>query len=59
MARKRHSDEYCLEILRQVEMDLAGEADVAKACRSMESAMRPTTLGARRSAAWQDLGYRS
>jgi hypothetical protein len=27
MARKRHSDEYCLEILRQVEMDLAGEAD--------------------------------
>ena len=34
MARKRHSDENCLEILRQVELDLAGGADVAKACRS-------------------------
>ena len=34
MARKRHSDEDCLKILRQVELDLAGGADVAKACRS-------------------------
>jgi putative transposase len=33
MARKRHSDEDCLKILRQVELDLAGGADVAKACR--------------------------
>ena len=34
MARKRHSDEDCLKILRQVELDLSGGADVAKACRS-------------------------
>ncbi|MBM3588723.1 MAG: transposase [Alphaproteobacteria bacterium] len=31
MARKRYSDEDCLKILRQVELDLAGGADVAKA----------------------------
>ncbi len=34
MPRKRHSDEDCQIILRQVELDLAGGADVAKACRS-------------------------
>lgn len=34
MARKRHSDEGCLKILRRVELDLADGADVAKACRS-------------------------
>jgi hypothetical protein len=34
MTRKRHSDEDCLKILRQVELDLTGGADVAKACRS-------------------------
>ena len=34
MARKRHSDEDCLRILRQVELDLAGGADVTKACRT-------------------------
>ncbi len=33
MARKRYSDEDCLRILRHVELDLAGGADVAKACR--------------------------
>jgi putative transposase len=34
IARKRHSDEDCLKILRQVELDLAGGADVAKAGQS-------------------------
>ena len=34
MARKRHSDEDCLRILRQVDVELAGGADVATACRS-------------------------
>jgi putative transposase len=34
MARKRHSDEDCLRILRQVEVDLSAGADVATACRS-------------------------
>ena len=34
MARKRHTDEDCLRILRQVELDLAGGADVAKPCRT-------------------------
>ena len=34
MARKRHSDEDCLKILRQVELGLAGGADVGQACRS-------------------------
>ena len=33
MARKRYSDEECLKILRQVEVDLAAGADVATACR--------------------------
>ena len=30
MARKRYSDEDCLKIFRQAELDLAGGADVAK-----------------------------
>ena len=34
MARKRHSDEDCLMILRQVEIALSSGADVATACRS-------------------------
>ena len=34
MARKRHSEEDCLKILPQVELDLTGGADVAKAGRS-------------------------
>ena len=34
MARKHYSDEDCLKILRQVELDLAGGADVAKARRT-------------------------
>ena len=34
MARKRHSDEDCLRILQQVELDLAGGADVAKGRRT-------------------------
>ena len=34
MARKRYSDEDCLKILRQVELDLAAGADVAKAGRT-------------------------
>lgn len=34
MAQKRHSDEDRLTILRQVELDLAGGADVVKAYRS-------------------------
>jgi putative transposase len=34
MARKRYADEDCLAILRQVELDLATGADVAKACQT-------------------------
>ena len=34
MARKRHSDEDILKLLREIEMHLAGGADVATACRS-------------------------
>ena len=34
MARKRHSDEDCLRLLREVEVHLAGGADVGTACRS-------------------------
>lgn len=34
MARKRYSDEDCLRILRQVEIELAAGTDVASACRS-------------------------
>ena len=34
MARKRYSDEECLRILRQVEVELSAGADVTTACRS-------------------------
>ena len=34
MARKRHSDEDILKLLREIELHLAGGADVATACRS-------------------------
>jgi hypothetical protein len=33
-ALKQHSDDYCLKFLRQVELDRAGWANVAKPCRS-------------------------
>jgi putative transposase len=33
MARKRYSDEECLGILRQVEVELAAGTDVTTACR--------------------------
>ena len=32
MARKRYSDEDCLKIFRQVELDLSAGGDVAQAC---------------------------
>jgi hypothetical protein len=34
MARKGYSDEDCLKILQQVEVELSAGADVATACRS-------------------------
>jgi len=34
MARKRHSDEDILKLLREIELRLAGGADVATACRA-------------------------
>jgi putative transposase len=34
MVRKRHSDEYILKLLREIELRLAGGADVATACRA-------------------------
>ena len=34
MARKRYSDEDCLRLLRQVEVELAAGQDVVSACRS-------------------------
>ena len=34
MARKRYSDEDCLKVLREVELQLAAGSDVAAACRS-------------------------
>lgn len=34
MARKRHSDEDVLKILREIEVRLAGGADVSTACRT-------------------------
>ena len=34
MARKRYSDEDILKLLREIELHLAGGADVATACRS-------------------------
>ena len=34
MARRRHSDEDILKVLREIELRLAGGGDVATACRS-------------------------
>ena len=34
MARKRYSDEDCLRLLREIELQLAAGSDVATACRS-------------------------
>ena len=34
MARKRHSDEDCLRLLREIEVHLAGGSDVGTACRT-------------------------
>ena len=35
MARKRHSDEDILKLLREIELNLASGHDVATACRSV------------------------
>jgi hypothetical protein len=35
MARKRHSDEDILKLLREIELALASGHDVATACRSV------------------------
>lgn len=35
MARKRHSDEDCLKLLREIELQLASGTDVVGACRSV------------------------
>ena len=35
MARERHRDEDCLRLLREIEVHLAGGADVGTACRSV------------------------
>ena len=34
MARKRHSDEDCLKLLREIELQLAAGSDVSSACRA-------------------------
>lgn len=34
MARKRYSDEDCLKLLREIELQLAAGSDVGTACRS-------------------------
>ena len=34
MARKRYSDEDCLRLLREIELQLAAGSDVPSACRS-------------------------
>ncbi len=34
MARKRHLDEDCLKLLREIELKLAGGSDVSAACRA-------------------------
>ncbi len=35
MARKRHSDDDILKLLREIELKLSGGSDVASACRSV------------------------
>ena len=35
MARKRHSDEDILKLLREIELQLASGSDVASACRAV------------------------
>ena len=35
MARKRYSDEDCLKLLREIEVQLASGSDVPSACRAV------------------------
>ncbi len=35
MTRKRHSDEDCLRLLREIEVHLSGGSDVGAACRAV------------------------
>ena len=35
MARKRHSDEDCLRLLREIEVHFAGGSDVGAVCRAV------------------------
>ena len=35
MARKRHSDEDCMKLLREIEVQQASDLDVATACRAL------------------------
>ena len=35
MARKRHSDDYILKLLREIEVKLSAGSDVASACRGV------------------------
>jgi hypothetical protein len=54
MARKRHSDEDILKLLRELEVRLASGSDVSTACRAAGiSDATYSTPGARSSAAWR------
>ena len=35
MARKRHSDDYILKLLREIEVQVSAGSDVASACRGV------------------------
>ncbi len=47
MARKRHSDEEALKVLREIEVHLHDGSDVVSACRKAGISDKTITIGAR------------
>jgi len=54
MARKRYSDEDCLKLLREIDVQLASGRFFRRRAGPWGSAMRYTLHGARSSAAWDN-----
>ncbi len=52
MARKRHSDEDVLKLLREIEVKLASGSDVPSACRGVGISEATYSSGASGSAGW-------
>ena len=59
MARKRHSDEDMLKLLREIEVKLSNGSDVQSACRGTGISDATIITGASGSAGWVGRSCRS